>query len=306
MFLGVDSKTGIPDLNTASVYLWRIGNSFAPESSDNKQPDEYLTAHVMQSQQCTELALRSLVDGRNLLSMEDVDTNMLVEKFSNPMLGILGCHLLFQEPAQDAKLVKTVISNLNRLLPDHPDVIALRVMGRQLSLKDPIGAPLPAATWPPMLRQGFIAIRDQDWELTGAVQPNSLYDRVRTRALNGGVWTRWIAEKLSEFASPVFRSSPSSLFAWALPKLSKHIDAFARRLLSTGKRPEAADLKWSGLNQSQAQAALRLLSVGLVNTSRSAVKRAYAKKKVAKKAKKKVVGAQRPKARARKRAARKK
>jgi hypothetical protein len=301
IFIGVNSNTGVPDLNSASVYIWRIGSSFAPESPENKRPDEYAKPLVMKSQQYTELALHSLANGRNLLSMEEVDTNLLVEKFSNPMLGILGCHLLFQQPSKDETLIQTVITNLNGLLPEHPDVIALRVMARQAGLKDVIIKPLPPAAWPPMLRRGFMAVRDQDWQQSGTVQPSSLYDRVRTRALNGGVWTRWIADKLTEFLTPpANRSAASSLLSWGLPKFAASLTSYAANLVSAGKKLRAGDLRWSGLNQNQARAALRVLSAGLGGGSRPIAKKAYAKKKAAPKARRKIASAPQRKAAAKK------
>jgi hypothetical protein len=47
-------------------------------------------------------------------------------KLENPMLGILGMHLLLKNQESDTELLQTIIQNLRNLLGDpHPDVEAL-------------------------------------------------------------------------------------------------------------------------------------------------------------------------------------
>jgi len=192
VFLGVGAS-GSPDLNTASIYLWHIGNAFAPESSryGNVAPDS--TIAILENQRSTELALHSLVTGRSLLSLKEIDRQLLYQKFGNPMLGILGCHLLLGQPASDRELLPAVLNNLELLVPGHPDVTALRALARQAVVQDP-NAEAPKSDWPPMLRAGFHALRDLDWRRTGTIVPGSLFDAVRTRLLSGGVWTRLLGD----------------------------------------------------------------------------------------------------------------
>jgi len=290
IFIGVNSKTGVPDLNTVSIYLWRIGHSFAPETPVDAIPNDPATNFVMESQRYTELALHSLVNGRSLLSMEEVDTNLLIQKFSNPMLGILGCHLLLRQTPIDETMIATVLRNLDGLVPGHPDVVALRVLARQAGLKNLTGETPPVA-WPPMLRQGFLALRDEYWQQPKAVQPGSLYDRVRTRVLSGGVWTRWIA---GEETVPVNRPGKSRIpsilrrprsipaFASGIASRSRNAFSYARELVRGGTKVHPDDLKWSGLSRQEASTMLRLVSETIRRGPRTVMKIAARKKKAVK------------------------
>jgi len=191
IFTGVNSTTGMPDMENSSIYLWRAGIPFAPELPlGDADP---LAMGVMERQRSTELALHSLIEGRSLLSIEQVNTELLDKKFDNPMLGILGCHLLLQRTTKDENLIRIVLGNLERLVPGHPDIIALKVLARRAGVKG-LNKSAPVS-WPPMLRRGFLALRDQDWLEPEIIARGSLCDRVRTRILSGGVWARWVGEK---------------------------------------------------------------------------------------------------------------
>jgi hypothetical protein len=296
IFVGVNSTTRLPVLEEASIYFWRTGRSFAPEEHSETR-DSWNTGKVMESQRYTELALRSLVNGRNLLSMEEVDTNLLVEKFSNPMLGILGCHLLLQRTTKDEKLIRTVLRNLSMLVPDDPDVIALEAMARQAGVKG-LRNKLPSVSWPPMLREGFTALRDEDWRKPGTIAPGSMCDRVRTRVLSGGVWTRWIGEKDGkEFITRAAKPSAASRAGPEWRKLSDITGSFqstSRNLLSytkqlleqRGKKPHADDLRWTGMSRRQATAALSVMKDEAVVRSQSVARKAAARVSLKKAAKK--------------------
>jgi hypothetical protein len=248
IFLSANSTTGIPDLNTASVYQRRIGDSFAPELT---RPNDRTTRHVLDSQRTTELALHSLVGRRSLLSAQEIDAELLVEKFSNPMLGILGCYPLLNEANPNEKLIATVLRNLDGLVPNHPDVTALKIKARRIGLKI-LNDDSLRTEWPPMLCSGFLTLRDEDWERQGTIRPGSLCDHIRTRILSGSLWTRWIAEKGNEEFLP---GSRGSLSAHSTPPAL----TYAKALVRKGKSPRSDDLKWSGLNRRQASAVLRMV-----------------------------------------------
>jgi hypothetical protein len=276
VFVGMQPGTGSPDLNTASIYFWRVGTLFAPEQVVNGAPFQ----PVLKSQRDTELALHSLVSGRSFLSFEEVDTGLLVEKFQNPMLGILGCHLLFERKALDARLISTVLKNLERLIPGHPDVMALKVMAARAGIKQ---APVFAAwdqSWPPLIYDGLRALRDEDWAKPGTIREDSLFDRIRARVIPGGAWTRWIAqEKNEEFASTPKRATPPKsdpiARARVLSAVLHGVLAFTKLL--DVKSLRANDLMDSGLSRQQAR-----LAASVVNTQRSSRPAiAYAKKKAA-------------------------
>lgn len=75
-----------------------------------------------------EKSLRALADGRSILN--DELTNLLTEKFNNPIEGIVGAHLMLMEwahvPQFNMPLFELAVTNLRKLLgTDHPDVEAL-------------------------------------------------------------------------------------------------------------------------------------------------------------------------------------
>jgi hypothetical protein len=67
------------------------------------------------------------------------------DKFSNPMLGIYGAHLLVLEKSSDDSLLRDAVGNLRGMLGSHPDVEALALPARLLP-------PPPTFEQPPMLR----------------------------------------------------------------------------------------------------------------------------------------------------------
>jgi hypothetical protein len=75
------------------------------------------------SYRLTELARQGLLDKRAVL--KDEIHMMLWEKFENPMLGILGGHLLLMDATPDLNFLRIVVGNLRGLLGEHPDVEAL-------------------------------------------------------------------------------------------------------------------------------------------------------------------------------------
>ena len=79
--------------------------------------------------------------------------NLFREKFSNPMLGIYGAHLLLLEKSVDLALFRDVVGNLRGLLGSHPDVEALALRaGLQPQ-------PVPFEQ-PPMLSRSWSLIAD--------------------------------------------------------------------------------------------------------------------------------------------------
>ena len=82
-----------------------------------------------------EAARTALIDGRNLLaegSGPELD-QLLVSKFTNPIAGIIGAHLMLiaraqkvADPRFSPQMFDIVIRNLRQLVgTDHPDVEAL-------------------------------------------------------------------------------------------------------------------------------------------------------------------------------------
>lgn len=101
-----------------------------------------------------ETARVALADERRILNAEL--ESLLMQKFENPLAGIIGGHLLLIErernPARDLSLLDTVVRNLQRLVgPDHPDVAALALHCADSKLrrtvKDLVGPPMFQRSW---------------------------------------------------------------------------------------------------------------------------------------------------------------
>lgn len=128
---------------------------------------------------------------------------LLNDKFTNPMLGILGCHLLLLERPRDMDLVREVTTNLEMLVPGHPDVAALRL------LLDPHGGGVCEA--PPMLRSSWQLIVNGSLINPDIVPEGSYASSIATRTWGGGAWLVWRRPADSEAAGVPAAASPAAV-----------------------------------------------------------------------------------------------
>ena len=132
-------------------------------------------------------ALRRAVDDAKSVPLSDPAAvkELLAAKFTNPMLAILGGHLLLLQEKLDLGLLKEVVENLERLVPGHPDVQALRyAVGWQGDATFPM---------PPMLRSSWQLIIDESIEHPEIIPIDSYSARIATRTWGGGAWLVWKA-----------------------------------------------------------------------------------------------------------------
>lgn len=133
-----------------------------------------------------ELARYALTQSRRVLS-EVMLEEILDEKTSEPMLGLLGAHLLLRDEPDDRQSFDRVIANLLRLLgPEHPDVLALRLR----SSTPPVGDDACLLS-PPMLRASWdIAVGESQRspEIFPSEAPCSA---IATRILPSAPWLMW-------------------------------------------------------------------------------------------------------------------
>jgi hypothetical protein len=136
-----------------------------------------------------ESVLAGLRDGRPVVP-SDLD-QLLYAKFVNPFLGIAGAHALLLESHPSAKRLKTVIGNLQQLLPESPDVaaLALRAGPDRVDVK-----PKPVA-WPPMFYAGYRAVIRADATNPHALVDNSPAEDVAARLRIAGLFTTWAEPK---------------------------------------------------------------------------------------------------------------
>lgn len=75
-------------------------------------------------------------DGRGAVAPGLVH-EMLYGKFESPMLGIHAAVLFLRQRRRDAGMLRTVLGSLSQLLPNSPDVQALRIAGQRVLESEP-------------------------------------------------------------------------------------------------------------------------------------------------------------------------
>jgi hypothetical protein len=131
-----------------------------------------------------ETARLGLIDTRQVLS-ETVINDILYGKFKNPMLGILGAHLLLLNKTVKMGLLRVVVTNLRRLLGNnqHPDVEALALrLGEKTSF---------VFEQPPMLRRSWWHVVDATVDKKDLVPLNSTAAEAAERIWGEEPWLQW-------------------------------------------------------------------------------------------------------------------
>ncbi|HMJ01188.1 MAG TPA: hypothetical protein VK488_15255 [Gaiellaceae bacterium] len=174
-----------PASGSASIHMTRLGERWAPGWDPISQ----------ESASALELALWGLREGRAVVS-DDLLRLLLNTKFTNPMLGIVGAHSLLLEPPFNSRRFETVIKNLKRLLPEHPDVAALSWLGAEAKHRAHATSkakqfPLIDIGWPPMLAAAYAGLVRLDAVARGGVAPGSLAEAIAPNIVVRGVWTSW-------------------------------------------------------------------------------------------------------------------
>lgn len=163
------------DLSDASILMGRIGEGFKSLKKDDVgiEPDFRLA----------ELARQALINDRRRLS-QNLLQQALHEKFSNPMLGLYGAHLLLRNKNYDNSLLETVINNLRNCLQEpHPDV-------EVLALKSGLGSDYIFDT-PPMLRSSWGYVLEASVHQPHLVPENSVASGIAGNLWSEGIWLIW-------------------------------------------------------------------------------------------------------------------
>lgn len=179
------------------VRALRGGRMFEPSDEDQRR---------------IELAIEGLQRGRPVVSRRQLH-DMLMQKQFDPMLGLLAGHQLDDS---DPALLREVVQNLRRLLPDHPDVEALALRVPELSR----GARFPL---PPMLTRSWQQIVSRSASEPDTVPAGSLSEQVATRLYGVGAWLWWEAAERKATWSPKNSPRPSGLESTGGSALTKLI-----------------------------------------------------------------------------------
>jgi hypothetical protein len=179
------------DFNNATQLMARPGEGFDPwrTPSVQKRLPSYMAGEDLR---LIELARQALARGYRGIQTKDL-YEMLWGKWSDPLLGILGLHLLLRQENPDLDLAETVIERLRGSILNefrHPDVeiIALEVARRRG--QTPEVAPFSA---PPMLRASWNYLVQATAGRPDLIQPGSLASQIADRLWGASAWLIWLA-----------------------------------------------------------------------------------------------------------------
>lgn len=140
----------VPDFAEAAFAYDTMGTAYSDQRDDWRM---------------LEAARLALLDRRNVVS-GDMMRDILTGKFSNPMLGIYGGHMLAADPISDTELFGTVVRNTVDLVgPENPDAMSLVWLYQSKTGKRPAGMDerpwaeiLSKLMGPPLLVQSWDAL----------------------------------------------------------------------------------------------------------------------------------------------------
>jgi hypothetical protein len=134
-----------------------------------------------------DLALKAL-QNRAAPLPEAAKHRLLEGKFDNPMLGLLGAHLVLRLPKPERWYVDMVLGNLLGLIGPEPDVLALQLMAAERFDLPP--GPVRLSR-PPMLRAGFEGVTSVAAKMPDVIEEGSLFEQVSTRLYADSPWVTW-------------------------------------------------------------------------------------------------------------------
>jgi hypothetical protein len=133
----------------------------------------------------SELAKSGLIERRQVMSNEVYQ--MIAEKFEDPMLGILGGHLLLLDKERDTELLRTMVTNLRRLVGRHPDVEALALACKMDKENGDY-----VFEEPPMLRRSWSIILNSSVANPNLVPSDSLASEIAGHLWGDSPWIIWM------------------------------------------------------------------------------------------------------------------
>jgi hypothetical protein len=170
-------ESGQPNFASASLSLIRL---------DYQDSNDYERQERFSDDAAVEMALNGLHS--NVLELpKKIERALLMGKFENPLLGLLGAHYLLNHPdASKSKpdlesswrnTAEMVLFNLNNLLNESPDVAALRFKAAARFAGDE-RCPMPVQPigTVPLLRASVEALLEADSETVVAIEEGSLLE----------------------------------------------------------------------------------------------------------------------------------
>ena len=172
----------LPAIASASILMSR--NGFDPESE------------MLRLAEGARIALK---EQRTVMPRELLN-QLLDDNFENPMLGIYAAHALSSEPSDP--VFERTLSTLDRLVPGHPDVAALRAGAGASGIEIDI---------PPMLRASWSRLLAASVDGCVTIKPGSLSSRIPAALLEGTPWLIWSPDALLDDQACVVRDISGEL-----------------------------------------------------------------------------------------------
>jgi len=139
-----------------------------------------------------ELARQALAQGYRGIRASDLK-DMLWGKWQDPILGILGLHLLLQQPDPDLGLAEDVVGRLRGDILHgfhHPDIDAIEL---EIAQRRDIPIDMPPIEAPPMLHQSWDILVKATAEKPGLIPHGSLAFQIADRLWGASAWLIWEA-----------------------------------------------------------------------------------------------------------------
>lgn len=189
-----------PDLYGASVVISGLHDDFYPEDPVLK---------------LAELAKLAIQKGRASVDAAAL-SQMMSQKFTYPMLGILAAHVLLIEEKPDLATLKIVLKNLDKLVPGHPDVLALHC---GLARHEPeYKLENVKLSGPPMLRNSWDMLVEASSQYPQLMPVNAEWMQYAYALSGSRVWLVWQRPPAEEGRgvsfSPAFDSAYSGRASW--------------------------------------------------------------------------------------------
>lgn len=213
------SGKAVLDLPNAAQLMARPGDGFNPRTTTSQQRriDPVMAGEDLR---LVELARMALGRGSRGITADDLSA-MLHGKWEDPLLGILGAHLLLQQTEPDLNLADHVVDRMRGQILSgfrHPDIDAIaleiaRRRGEQIAM--------PPFEAPPMLRRSWNYLVQATAEWPELIPSGSLAFQIANRLWGTSAWLIWEAPPQAPARKPTGEPAESWLESISMPSPSK-------------------------------------------------------------------------------------
>lgn len=179
---------GLLDLSTATQLMSKRGKGFEPERISRGRVDIDGAARDIRLAELAHIAIANQWRG---FHAKDLNA-LLKNKRCDPMLGILGLHLLLLRPQPDLESANQILARLRDEILEgfpHPDVNALEI---EIARRQHREIPHTGIDFPPMLRCSWLFLLQATAEKPSLISNDSFAARISDRLWGSGAWLAWV------------------------------------------------------------------------------------------------------------------